>query len=144
MLSNEEIIKLVLSVFLASLIGLEREFRKKPAGLRTHCIIALSSTIYTLVSIKYFSFDSARIVANILTGMGFIGAGAIISSNSGRRVGVTTASTLWIVAAIGIVVGVGYYDLAIFSTFITLTVLVVFRDIMKITFPRSRSKSKSF
>lgn len=130
MLELEEVIKLIVSLALGCLIGFEREMRKKPAGLRTHVLIAVTATLYTIVSLKYFPQDNARIISNILTGMGFIGAGTIISSKI-KVVGITTASTLWFIASIGVLVGVGHYFLAIFSTIITLIVLIVFRDIEK-------------
>ncbi|MEM5811607.1 MAG: MgtC/SapB family protein [Candidatus Aenigmatarchaeota archaeon] len=130
MLELEEIIKVLVSLVLASLIGVEREMRKKPAGLRTHILIAVTATLYTIVSIKYFPQDNARIISNILTGMGFIGAGTIISSKI-KVVGITTASTLWFIASIGVLVGVGYYLLALFSALIVLIILIALRDIEK-------------
>lgn len=118
----ENIIKLILAVILGLLIGFEREKSHKPAGLRTHILVALGSTLITIVSISFVA-DPARITAAIITGIGFLGAGTIIAA--GRNViGLTTAASLWVMAAIGIAVGVGDFVLAIISALIVLFVLV--------------------
>ena len=118
----EMIIRLIFSVGLGSLIGLERELMHKPAGLRTNALVCLGSCLFTLLSVEYFGADYARIAAGIVSGIGFIGAGIII--NSGKEVqGITTASTLWAVAAIGIGIGAGAYILCAAATVIALTVL---------------------
>jgi len=127
MLESEMIIKILLTILLSSIIGLEREIRKKPAGLRTHIIIGLTACLYTIVSIDYFPQDNARIIANILTGMGFIGAGTIISFGN-KIVGITTAATLWFITSIGVLVGLGFYLLATISTILVLFILLVFKE----------------
>jgi putative Mg2+ transporter-C (MgtC) family protein len=96
-------------------IGIEREMREQPAGLRTHILVAVGSCLFTLVSVYGFtayggakSTDPSRVAAQIVTGIGFLGAGAIIRQGANVR-GLTTAASLWIVAAIGMAVGVGMY-----------------------------------
>ena len=126
-------IKLLISFVLGGMVGFEREVREKPAGLRTHILIALASTLFTLLSMSssfgdpaVITRDPARVAAAILAGMGFIGAGVIISTG-GHVKGITTAASLWITAAIGMAVGLGEYGLAAFAAFLallTLTVLV--------------------
>ncbi len=101
-------LKLLIALLLGALVGLEREWRKKPAGLRTHMLVSMGSCLFTLVSITSFNMDPARVAAGIVTGIGFIGAGSIMGSK--RRVqGITTAATLWVVAAIGLAVAAELY-----------------------------------
>lgn len=122
MLEIEMIIRLVFSLGLGALIGLEREIMHKPAGLRTNALVGLGSCLFTILSVQYFGADYARIAAGIVTGIGFVGAGIII--NSGKEVqGITTAATLWTVAAIGMGCGVGAYILCAAASIMALTVL---------------------
>jgi putative Mg2+ transporter-C (MgtC) family protein len=112
-----------LSIFLSGLIGIEREFRNRSAGLRTLILISLGSTLLTLVSINYSkSYDPLRLAANIITGIGFLGAGAIFR-DTGKIQGLTTASSIWIVSAIGIAIGVGYTNIAWIVTISTVIIL---------------------
>ncbi len=120
----EQALKLVLAVILGGLIGFERERSHKPAGLRTHMMVCLGSALITIVSINYFLGDNARIVSGIITGIGFIGAGTIIAQGHKGVHGLTTAASLWTVAAIGITIGVGYYALAGIAA--VLIVLILF------------------
>lgn len=118
----EMILQLLFAAGLGSLIGLEREMRHKPAGLRTNALVCIGSCLFTILSVEYFGADYARIASGIVTGIGFVGAGIII--NSGKEVqGITTAATLWTVAAIGIGVGAGAYVLCAAATIISLAVL---------------------
>ena len=120
------VLRLLLSAGLGAAIGLEREYRQKPAGLRTNILIAVGATLFTTVSlIVGRDLGSAdRIAAQVVTGIGFLGAGAILTS--GRTVtGMTTAATIWVNAAIGMTVGVGAYTMAATATAITLAVLVL-------------------
>lgn len=101
--------KLVLAVFVAGLIGLERETHGRPAGLRTHVLVCLGSALFTLCSFivaKNGGSDPGRITAQIVTGIGFLGAGTIIHQGSVVR-GLTTAASIWTVAAIGVGIGIG-------------------------------------
>ncbi|MBO3769284.1 MAG: MgtC/SapB family protein, partial [Candidatus Brockarchaeota archaeon] len=104
------IFSLVLAIVFGAIVGLEREKAHKPAGLRTHMLVCLGSCLFTIISEK-FSVDPARIAAGIVTGIGFIGAGAIIAEQD-KIVGITTAASLWATAAIGLTIGVGDYLLA--------------------------------
>jgi putative Mg2+ transporter-C (MgtC) family protein len=118
----EMILRLLFAVGLGSIIGLEREIMHKPAGLRTNALVCLGSCLFTVISVQYFGLDYARLAAGIVGGIGFIGAGIII--NSGREIqGITTAATLWTVAAIGIGVGIGAYIICAAATVIAITVL---------------------
>ncbi len=110
MLSELELIaRLLLIAGLGGLIGVEREFIKKPAGLRTHMLVALGSGLFTIMSIQGFpGADPARIASYVVVGIGFIGAGTIIQSRD-RVVGITTAASLWVTAGVGMAIAVGYY-----------------------------------
>ena len=117
--------KLILSCFLAGVIGLERSSMSKPAGFGTHAIIGLSATLVVLASqymSRYYNMDVSRIPAQILSGIGFIGAGTILRNGINVR-GVTTAAGILSVTCIGLAVGAGYYTAAIISTIIVFLVL---------------------
>lgn len=114
----EQIVKLILAFILSGIVGLEREVSSKPAGLRTHTLVGLGSTLLTVLSMEAFPGDPARVAAAVIIGMGFLGAGTILKSE-GRIVGLTTAAGLWITAAVGLAVGSGYYLLAIITTVLT-------------------------
>ncbi len=138
------IIRIVVAMLLGGLVGMERQLRGRVAGLRTNilvCIGAAAVTIvfdrmfiqYTIDSSSVIRMDPARIAAGIITGVGFLGAGAIIKSNDSIR-GLTTAASIWAVAAIGIATGVGYYVIAA-----TLTALILFSLYILHTLPLSRN-----
>jgi putative Mg2+ transporter-C (MgtC) family protein len=123
---DEALLRLALAAVLGGLIGVERELRERGAGLRTHLLVALGSALFTIVSAYGFHAflasgesvvraDPTRIAAQIVTGIGFLGAGAIIRQGLSVR-GLTTAATLWVVAAIGMAVGAGYYSGAVITT----------------------------
>jgi putative Mg2+ transporter-C (MgtC) family protein len=126
--------RLVLAGFLGGLIGLERELKAKPAGLRTTLLICVGSAMFTQLSLQIallasgvgegFRADPARLAAQIIPGIGFIGAGAILHGK-GRVTGLTTAATLWVVTAIGIGVGAGAYVEAIGTTVMVLCTLLL-------------------
>jgi putative Mg2+ transporter-C (MgtC) family protein len=135
--------RLCLAGLLGGLVGLEREVKGQPAGLRTHMIVALGSCLIMLVSIQMGSLspnrgDPARIAAQVVAGVGFLGAGAIMRSGLSVR-GLTTAACLWTVAAIGLAVGGGYWFMALVTTGLTLIALTVFQKV-----ERRFSKGKSF
>lgn len=128
------ITQLFLAVILGGLIGLEREFKKKEAGLQTYSLVTLGACIFTIISFKLFffffnengvTFDPSRIIQAIAVGIGFIGAGVIFRQTSGT-VGLTTAAGLWVSAAIGIAVGASFYFLAITGTALILLVFLIF------------------
>ncbi len=124
------IIALVLATLLCGLIGIEREKRGRSAGLRTHLLVGVGSCMIMIISIYGFPViynrDVARLAAQVIAGVGFLGAGAIIHRNSGTR-GLTTAATIWIVMAIGLACGSMNFILAISGTLLILIVLTVFR-----------------
>ncbi len=125
----EVTLKLVLAVALGGLIGLERETSQKPAGFRTNILICVGSTMMMILAQLLFggvggnSNEVARIAAAVITGVGFIGAGTIIQAK-GSIMGLTSAATIWAVAGLGLVIGAGYYVIAIiFSSMVILTLL---------------------
>jgi putative Mg2+ transporter-C (MgtC) family protein len=121
------IVRLILAAFLGGLIGLEREFKRKPAGLRTNMFICFGSAMFTLLSVQLaseFTGDHTRIAAQIIPGIGFIGAGSILHSR-GSVSGLTTAATLFVVAGVGMATGGGLYLTAIFATMVILVALNV-------------------
>ena len=125
--------QIALAALLGGLIGLEREWNTHPAGLRTNILVAIGSCLFTILSIEGFPLrgaaqDTARIAAQIVTGVGFLGAGAMFQ-NRNRVKGLTTAATIWLVAAIGMAAGAGLYFIAIFTTILTGTVLVLLKPL---------------
>ena len=131
----DSVLRLLLAILLGGAIGLERESRGRPAGLRTHILVCLGATIIMIASTRMgeltqalspasrIQVDPGRIAAGIVTGIGFLGAGAIIRIGDLVR-GLTTAGCIWFVAALGITIGQGLYALAIVSTVFALTVLL--------------------
>jgi putative Mg2+ transporter-C (MgtC) family protein len=123
MVYSSEIIKILVSALLGSMVGLEREVRRKPAGFRTLALICVGSTIFTICSYTLGSTQNPdRIAANVITGVGFLGAG-VIFRNGFSVSGITTAATIWIAAALGMLVGIGEYALAVLSLFVSLVIL---------------------
>lgn len=118
--------RLVLAAILGGLIGLEREFKHRAAGLRTNMFICFGAALYTLLSQRLAGIpaDSARIAAQIIPGIGFIGAGSILHTR-GLTTGITSAATLFVVAAVGMAAGGGHYVTATFATFVVLISLFV-------------------
>ena len=118
------ILRIFVAGLLGGLIGFEREFRAKEAGVRTHFIVALGSALFMLISQYAFSgrFDAARVAAQVVSGIGFIGAGVIIFQKNSIR-GITTAAGLWVAAAIGLASGAEMYSVAIAATLMTILVL---------------------
>jgi putative Mg2+ transporter-C (MgtC) family protein len=118
--------RLLLAAGLGAVLGLEREYRQKPAGLRTNILIAIGSALFTIISVSMTAGtgDPSRVAGQIVTGIGFLGGGAIMRNRDTVH-GMTTAATIWVNAAIGIGCGVGQFQLAIAATALTLVVLVV-------------------
>jgi putative Mg2+ transporter-C (MgtC) family protein len=130
---DESLLRLALAALLGGLIGVERELREREAGLRTHLLVSLGSALFTIVGAYGFHAfldsgatvvraDPTRIAAQIVTGIGFLGAGAIIRQGLSVR-GLTTAATLWVVAAVGLAAGAGYYSAAVITTGLVLLAL---------------------
>jgi len=120
-----DVLSIVLAVIFGAAIGLEREISGKAAGLRTNVLICLGAAVFTIISKQMGAghTDSlTRIAAQIVTGVGFLGAGAIIVDRGGVH-GLTTAATIWLVASIGMACGAGFYGLAVISTLIAVLVL---------------------
>jgi putative Mg2+ transporter-C (MgtC) family protein len=115
--------KLILGFIFSAIVGLEREVSLKPAGLRTHILVGLGSTLLTILSLDAFpSSDRSRVAASIIVGIGFLGAGTIIKTKE-KVLGLTTAASLWIVASIGVATGAEYYLLAAVTTILAFFVL---------------------
>jgi putative Mg2+ transporter-C (MgtC) family protein len=127
-LNSVSVLHIVVSIICGGMIGFEREYRNKTAGFRTIILICLGSTIFTMVSVNAGLGTDDRIAANIITGIGFIGAGVIFKDNVSIS-GLTTAAVIWIAAAIGMVVGIGYYQLALLFSVVVLFILSVFNYI---------------
>src|SRR3954466_13656446 len=130
---DEALLRLTLAAALGGIIGVERELREREAGLRTHLLVALGSALFTIVGAYGFHdflasgqsvvrADPTRIAAQIVTGIGFLGAGAIIRQGFSVR-GLTTAATLWVVGAVGLAAGAGYYSGAVITTAVVLIAL---------------------
>lgn len=126
MVDLEFILRLLVAVGLGAIVGFERERKQKPAGLRTNILVCLGACLFTILSINNFDVDPARVAAGIVTGIGFLGAGSIIATG-GEVVGLTTAATLWIIAGIGLAIGLGEYILGIITTIIVFVALAVKR-----------------
>jgi putative Mg2+ transporter-C (MgtC) family protein len=132
---QEMIVRLFLATLFGGLIGLEREIHGKQAGFRTHALVSLGSALVMAVSVDIFTVyqgiapvDPSRIAAQVVSGIGFLGAGAIIRFPQGIT-GLTTAASLWVCAGIGLATGIGFYKMALVSTFLVLIVLFIFGQI---------------
>ena len=151
------VVRILAAVILGFLLGLERELTNKYAGLRTHILVCLGACIFTILSIYGFPTfadgdnvitsqatgirDTGRVAAQIVTGIGFIGAGTVLR-NGPMIIGLTTAATLWISAAIGMTCGVGLYDVAIITTILSVAVLTLIRIFERRFLPTSIKRSR--
>ena len=122
MIEYELIYRILISVALGALIGLERQVTHRPAGLRTHMLVSLGACLFTIIASTSYSSYPSPILAGILTGIGFIGAGSIIAAG-GEIKGVTTAASLWAVASVGFAVGSGNYVLGVVAASIVFLIL---------------------
>ncbi len=157
--SLDFIIRIVAALILGFLIGLERELTNKCAGLRTHILVCLGACVFTIISIYGFPSyatgdnvivdqatgirDTGRVAAQVVSGIGFIGAGAVLR-NGPMILGLTTAATLWISAAIGMTCGVGMYGLATLATIASVAVLTVVRIFERKILPAGIKRNKRF
>jgi putative Mg2+ transporter-C (MgtC) family protein len=150
---GDNLVRLVLAAGLGGAIGFERELRDREAGFRTHMLVCIGSALFTIVSAYGFRefltsgdqvvrADPTRIAAQIVTGIGFLGAGAIIRQGVSIR-GLTTAATLWVAAAIGMAAGAGYYAGAVLGTIVTLIALWPLRRLAFPVFERLRPEERS-
>jgi len=128
---SETALQLLFSFIIGTAIGIEREYRSKAAGLRTMIMICLGSTVFTELSVVIGDNSEDRIASNIITGIGFLGAGVIFKDGLSIS-GITTATTIWITAALGMAVGAGEYFIAFVGCFAVLIVLLFFESIQKI------------
>ena len=133
----ETAVRLLVATFLGGLIGLERESHGKDAGVRTYSLVSLGSALMMIVSVQIYeiykgsaSVDPSRIAAQVVSGIGFLGAGAIMREHSGSGIkGLTTAAGIWAASGIGLACGIGLYHPAILTTVFTLFILVFFSKI---------------
>ena len=148
---EEALLRVLVAAALGGAVGLERELRDREAGFRTHMLVSIGSALFTIVSAYGFReflvsggnvvrADPTRIAAQIVTGIGFLGAGAIIRQGLSVR-GLTTAATLWVVAAIGMASGAGYYSAAVITTFVVLLSLWPLRILAHEVTVRFRSRT---
>jgi putative Mg2+ transporter-C (MgtC) family protein len=130
--------RILVAAGIGGAIGFEREYRGQPAGFRTHILVAVGSSLFTLVGVVANAgnpgVDPTRIAAQVVTGIGFLGAGAIIHQGVNVR-GLTTAATLWVTAAIGTATGIGYISGALVASGVTIVALVVLKRLERALFP---------
>lgn len=153
---NEQVLRLFLALLLGSVVGMEREYTQQSAGLRTHILVCLGATAFTIVSISDMTAglaikdmdpnlsyrmvrDPARIAAQIVAGIGFIGGGAVLRHGASIR-GLTTAASLWMMASIGMLIGVGSYQLAIVATVFSFLVLFIIGGLERSMFKKHLKK----
>jgi putative Mg2+ transporter-C (MgtC) family protein len=160
---NEQILRLFLALLLGSVVGMEREYIQQSAGLRTHILVCLGATIFTMISISDITAgvnfghavslgnpndnfmgyrlvrDPARIASQIVVGIGFIGGGAVLRHGTNVR-GLTTAASLWVMASIGMLIGVGSYQLAVTATFFSFLVLFIIGALERTMFKKYLKK----
>ncbi len=142
----DQFLGLLAAAGLGSLVGLEREIHGQPAGLRTHMILSVGAALAAIMSISYSQFlsspdlpsDPGRIVAQVVSGVGFLGAGAILKFGVSVK-GLTTASSLWTTAIIGIACGSGYYYLAAFTTVLVFVILTIINSLETFFLPNYRT-----
>jgi len=144
--------RLLMALVFSGIVGWEREAKGRPAGLRTHILVALGAAGFTLVSIALYAesvaaghappFDPGRIISTIVGGVGFLGAGAIIQSR-GEVHGLTTAASIWLVAAVGVASGAGLYTLSTLMAALALVTLVLIKWIERRWFDEEEAKGKS-
>lgn len=137
---SEDIRNILLALLIGALIGTEREYRSKSAGLRTMILVSLGSCLFTILSVRIGAPESAdRIAANIITGIGFLGAGVIFKDEN-RVGGITTATTIWMVAALGMAIGAGHYQAAAVGTVAVLIILMLLAPMQGIIEKFNRSR----
>jgi len=122
------VLRLLLAAGMGALLGAEREMRRKSAGFRTNILIAIGSCLFTIVGLSFGSGDPSRVTAQIVVGIGFLGAGAILHSGDTVH-GMTTAAMIWVNAALGAAAGLGYFRLVMIAGALTLAVLLILEPI---------------
>ena len=148
---GETILRIAIAGLLGGLVGLEREISDQPAGFRTHILVSFGSALFTMAGAYGVSgffedggdairYDPTRIAAQVVTGIGFLGAGAILRQGITVR-GLTTAASLWVTAAIGLAVGLGYIEGALAVSVGTIVVLYALKQVARLVFPRLKRGS---
>lgn len=138
MTTSHQLIELVAAAGLGSVIGLERELTSQPAGFRTHLLVALGAALFTETGLGLSGSDPTRVAAQVVTGIGFLGAGAILRDGGSVR-GLTTAASLWVTAAAGVACGIGRPLLGTVAVGIALLALIGLKQLERDFFPRRRS-----
>lgn len=150
------IIRLLLAIVIGGAIGYEREYKNMPAGFRTHILVCLGAVIITMIQmnittdaiklvtnnpelINVIKVDSGRLVAQVVSGIGFLGAGTILHTKGSIK-GLTTAASLWVVAALGIAIGYGYYAISVLGLLAVMIVLVSLKRLQSMMFLRAGEK----
>ena len=135
-------LRMLLAVICGGVIGLEREYKRRPAGFRTHILVCMGACIAMLTGqyiYEYFetNSDPARLGAQVISGIGFLGAGTIMSRETTRVRGLTTAAGLWAAACIGLAVGIGFFEAAIGATVVVMVTIVIFQRVDNFFYTRS-------
>ncbi len=125
-LASNHLIAILFATLCGMLIGLEREFNQKPAGIRTCALVCIGSALFTILStlVAGSTVDQGRIASNVVQGIGFLGAGTIITTRN-KVIGMTTAAAIWVVASVGMAIGFGHYALAGATTLLTLGIMTL-------------------
>ena len=145
----DDLVPMLLSTLLGIMVGWERQMGRKPAGLRTHTLVCIGSTLFILLGrhaaalSPSMNYDPTRIIHGVITGVGFLGAGSIMRTDSGYVHGLTTAASVWMVAAIGVSVGVHAYWLATMGTVLALIVLEVMRWVERVMEKNKKTTDKT-
>lgn len=149
-LNYEDIIKLILSFLLGGIIGFERELKQKPVGFKTCVILSVASCLLTIISIEsslhlindpdHIRTDPMRLAAQVISGVGFLGAGVILHKKDEMISGLTTATMIWASAGVGITIGAGFYGLAIFSAILILVSIKISSIIAKLRHSKNKVK----
>ena len=140
----DPMVRLGIACVLGSILGLEREITRHPAGLRTHVLVAMGSAAFVVLAMglteRFPCADPLRVIQGVITGVGFIGAGAIIKDGWSVR-GITTAASLWVASGVGLLVACDFLHVAVFMTLLSLIVLVVSRAVTRRTGANSRGQT---
>ncbi|MBN2026254.1 MAG: MgtC/SapB family protein [Actinobacteria bacterium] len=145
MSETDLVLRLLMAVACGGLIGIERERGDRPAGFRTYIMVALGAALFTALSLIAFpDADAARVAAQVVVGIGFLGAGVIVVYGGTHVVGITTAATMWATAAVGMAAGAGYYITSLYCTGIILAVLIALPWVEKKVISRFRSRKLFF
>jgi putative Mg2+ transporter-C (MgtC) family protein len=140
----EIVVRLLAAVLCSGVVGWERESRQRPAGLRTHMMVGLGAASFTLMAVQMAgpAADPVRVVQGVVTGIGFLGAGAIMHSR-GEVQGMTTAAGIWVVGGIGAACGLGSYVLAVVTLLLALVILTALKRLEDNAFPESHTEARS-